>query len=281
MSSEDASFDLTGFLWCIFAANMAYPVLACLQGRLFVYPAKRHRSDPYSVAFIGCHICASGLVIWGGCAVWLAVQLRYAVPNGVYQAIACAGLAHVASNVVLLRKIPGIRAINVPIYVMITVYNGYRSSLLIEHHDKRDFLLLWCSMTTFVFVRYYLAAFFIMTYSTHDVTEVRTYETLYTACLPYAGVWGVIIPAVSLGADPRWLCLYGAVAVLGPMMIALHQASVMLERKLLCQSGLLVSILLVPLSFLKASTDLLEYHDRKALPVTVFHDTSDRLANTG
>ena len=106
MGSESPSLDNTGFLWCVFAINMAYPVLACLQGSFFTYPAKRHHSDRLSIAFDTLHIFASGLVIWGGCAACLALRLHCRIPKRVYQAIACAGFAHAASNITLLREIP-------------------------------------------------------------------------------------------------------------------------------------------------------------------------------
>ena len=155
-----------------------------------------------------------------------------------------------------------------PIYIIITAYNCYRAVLAFQKHDIRSFLLLWCSVSTFVFVRFYLVIFFLLTVFTHDVNDKSTYETLYTACLPYASMWGVIIPAVCLGADPCWLCLYGASAVLGPVMVALHEASVVLEHEFVQhQSGRVIAILHVPLMFLKASTDPLEYHDKKASPV--------------
>lgn len=77
-------------------------------------------------------------------------------------------------------------------------------------------------------------------------------------------MWGIIIPAVCLGADPRWLCLYGASAVLGPMMIALHQGSVLLERVLSgCQQGRLIALLMSQVRCLKATMDPVEYHDKK------------------
>ena len=267
MRSENAFFDITGFLWCIFAVNMAYPVLACLQGRLFAYPAKRHHSDRISIGLITSHILAGGLVIWGGCAVFLALHFHCKIPKDVYQAIACAGFAHAASNITLFRKIPGLRAINVPFYVVITGYNWYRAVLLFQHHDTRNFYLLWCSVTTFVFVRFYLGVFFLLTFSTHDYDSTATYETVYTACLPYASIWGIVIPAVSLGADPRWLCVYGAPAVLGPMMLASYRASLWLECKLLGrQQGMFVRLLLLPVRFLQDSTNPTEYHDNKDQP---------------
>ena len=108
-----------------------------------------------------------------------------------------------------------------------------------------------------------LVIFFLLTFSTHDINNTSTYETLYTACLPYVSMWGVIIPAVCLGADPHWLCLYVAAAVLGPMMIALHQGSVLLERVLSdCQQGRLIAFLMLQIRCLKATMDPVEYHDR-------------------
>ncbi len=168
---------------------MAYPVLACLQGKFFTYPAKRHHSDRLSIAFVALHIFASGLVIWGGCATWLALRFQCIIPKSVYQAIACAGFAHVASNITLLRKIPGIRVINVPIYTMVTVYNCYRAVLLFQHHDTRTFLLLWCSVTTFVFVRFYLVVFFLLTPRIMSTILQHTKPSIQPACLmPVCGV---------------------------------------------------------------------------------------------
>ena len=113
-------------------------------------------------------------------------------------------------------------------------------------------------------MRFYLGNFFLVTFSTHDINNTSTYETLYTACLPYASMWGRFIPAVCLGADLRWLCLYGATAVLGPMMIALHQGFVLLERVLSdCQQGRLIALLLLQVRCLKATMDAIEHHDKK------------------
>ena len=81
MSAEKPSINITGFLWCVFATNMAYPILACLQGRLFGYPAKRHYSDKFSMAFIAFHMLTSGLVIWGGCGTWLAMRFQSPFPR--------------------------------------------------------------------------------------------------------------------------------------------------------------------------------------------------------
>jgi hypothetical protein len=216
MGPEQPHVDLTVFLWAVFAVDASYVFLAAGQ-RFFsgAYPATRHHVDRASVVVIALHVLCGGTVVWGGCALWLALQVHWTA----------ATILHCASNLPLLRKIPGARLLNVPLYVMITVYNLCRALWLLDAlpgQREREFLLLWCGVSTFIWVRCFLCVFMAVTSS--SLRDAGPYDLFYSVALPYSGIFGIILPAAAMGADARWFLAFASVAVLAPLMLAIHKA---------------------------------------------------------
>ena len=52
--------------------------------------------------------------------------------------------------------------------------------------------------------------------------DVKLYGTIYSVALPYAGMFGIIVPLAGLGADARWLIGFAIVAVVAPLMVGMH-----------------------------------------------------------
>jgi hypothetical protein len=224
IGTEQPIVNIDAFLWSVCGIDLAYVLLASIQRvKLGWYPAQRHHVDLFSKLFISMHVTAGIIVVWGGCASWIAIQ-QYDVPEiplGVVVTMTVAALVHSGTNMTLLRKIPGVRVINVPIYLAISLYNVCRALWLLDDPtSQRELFLLWCSVSTFIWVRFYLLIFLTLGNMRND----GIYDALYTAALPYAGILGIILPAAAFGADPRWYLTFGAVAVLGPPMILVHTA---------------------------------------------------------
>lgn len=232
MGPDTSTLVVTNFLWSVFTANLGYVLLAFIQKRYAkTYPALRHHSDPFSLIIIVVHMLCGATVVYGGCAIhwsyWRYVGNRI-IPTWAAQTVAVAAIAHSFSNLFLLRKIPGVRVFNVPLYVFSTVYNAHRArcvlvSISSAGPDLREILLLWCAVSTYVWVRY-----FIFVFGTLTGLDPVTYCIVYTLALPYAAVLGIVVPAALLGGvDDRWtFALVAAVAALGPPMIGLHRVCV-------------------------------------------------------
>lgn len=231
----------SSFLWSVFTANLGYILLATFQ-KFYAktYPARRHHSDAFSMAVIVVHILSGSTVVFGGCACWLAmhyVRINHStnpIPTWAAQTLAIAAIGHSATNLLLLRKIPGARVFNVPLYVFSTVYNTCRAWWLWkaaaqdQSSTELEILLLWCAVSTYVWVRYFLFLFGAVSASRFP-DDREMYRVVYTLSLPYAAVLGIVAPATMLGGvvDDRWtFALVSAVAVLGPPMIGLHRVCV-------------------------------------------------------
>lgn len=228
MSPEHASIDTTKFLWAVFAIDMSYILLAaCQKLRFGSYPAARHHVDRTSITLIVAHILFGSVVIYGGCASWIATNahLINTIPKWAGTTLAIAACLHSATNVCLLRKIPGTRLLNVPLYVIITVYNVCRALWLLADPDNpREFYLLWCSVSTFVWVRCFILTFLLVTKCKPD--DAALYGVIYSVALPYAGMFGIIVPAAALGADARWFTAFAAIIVVAPLMVGIHRLCV-------------------------------------------------------
>ncbi|KAG0567180.1 hypothetical protein KC19_7G116700 [Ceratodon purpureus] len=227
MAHQEAIMDITSFLWAVFAADVSYVFLAAAQR--FVsgsYPATRHHVDSTSIVVIAFHVLCGSIVIWGGSALWLALQAEWTptVPAWAATTLAAATILHSASNLPLLRKIPGTRLLNVPVYVMVTVYNVCRAVWLLDApagEREREFLLLWCGVSTFVWVRCFIYLFVLVTSS--SLQDAGSYDLFYSVSLPYAGIFGMIVPLSALGGDPRWFAAFATVAVVAPCMLGIHK----------------------------------------------------------
>ena len=166
MGAENA-INLTVFLWAVFAVDIGYIFMVPFQKlKLGSYPAPHHHVDRTSVVVITLHILCGATVVWGGSALWFVLQFNWiaVIPAWAGTTLAAATYVHSATNVALLRKIPGIRLLNVPLYVIMTVYNVCRANwLLVEPTSELQYLLLWCALSTFIWVRLFILTFLIVT----------------------------------------------------------------------------------------------------------------------
>jgi hypothetical protein len=108
---------------------------------------------------------------------------------------------------------------------MITIYNACRAVWLLNapiNLREREFLLLWCGVSTFVWVRCFVFLFVAVTSSA--LQDARSYDLFYSVALPYAGIFGLIVPAAAMGADARWSAVFASVAVVAPLMLVIHKA---------------------------------------------------------
>lgn len=241
------------------------PLTAVLLRYTGSYPAERHHSDLWSRLLVGFHIVCGCIIIYGGAACWCAGRLlAWDVDLRVSNVLAIAALLHSASNIGLLRKVPGYRLITVPFYIFVSFCNAYHAWDLLKRGGAERLLLVWNMVGTYVYVRYFV---FLLgpLMGWKSWLDEKIYGVTYTLALPLAAIYGILLPTMVFGQSMIWAALFACPVVLGPMLLVAHRFLLQVKgAQSELSPGLAAKVPASILDPLVQTTDPTNYHGTKS-----------------
>ena len=127
------------------------------------------------------------VVIYGGATIFILDNQRISVQHctWVLRLIAVVALLHAMTVPGMLAKVPGCRKLTVSYYVGVTTINVYTAVVVLCTPSVHNLLLLWGSLSAFVYVRFFVFAFYI-------VSGGADFMVVYTLAMGLAGYFATI-----------------------------------------------------------------------------------------
>lgn len=211
---EMQSFNLTAYRWWLVGLDLAYVFLGFAAAKEDKYPASRHRDTFTSKCWVGTHIVLGAVVIYGGATIFILDNQRISVQHctWVLRLIAVVALLHAMTVPGMLAKVPGCRKLTVSYYVGVTTINVYTAVVVLCTPSVHNLLLLWGSLSAFVYVRFFVFAFYI-------VSGGADFMVVYTLAMGLAGYFATI----ANGLNGLSLLIIASPVVVAPLMVSYNR----------------------------------------------------------
>lgn len=201
---------LTAYRWCLVGLDLAYLLLGWAAAKGNKYPASRHRNTFISKCWVGIHIVLGAIVIYGGAVIFVLDNQRVSIKNTtwVLRSLAIAAVMHASTVPGMLSKVPGCRKLNVPYYVGTIVINLYTAVQVLCTPSVQKMMLLWGAMNAFVYVRFFVFLF-------HIVSGGADYMVVYTLAMGLAGYFAT----AANGLHGLFLLIVVSPVLFAPLMV--------------------------------------------------------------
>ena len=203
--------DFTAYRWCLVGLDLAYLFLGFAAAKERKYPASRHRNSFISKLWVGNHIALGATVVYGGAVTFVLDNQTVSFQNctWVLRLIAVAAVLHAVTVPGMLSKVPGCRKLTVPYYVGVTFINLFTAVQVLCTPSVQNLMLLWGSFSAFVYVRFFVFCF-------HIVSGGADFMVVYTLAMGLAGYFAT----VANGLNGLSLLIIITPIVFAPMMVS-------------------------------------------------------------